>query len=83
MKPREAADKTVKIWDAYTGDIIRTLEGHTEGISDVAWSSDSEFLASASDDKTIRIRSLDDVSQTVHVTMPLSEHTYRRRQIEY
>lgn len=31
------------------------MHGHTEGISDVAWSPDSDLLASASDDKTIRI----------------------------
>jgi COMPASS component SWD3 len=35
-----------------------TLEGHTQGISDVAWSSDSQNLCSASDDRTIRIWSL-------------------------
>lgn len=35
-----------------------TLEGHTQGISDIAWSSDSQNLCSASDDRTIRIWSL-------------------------
>lgn len=39
-----------------------TLEGHTQGISDVAWSSDSQNLCSASDDRTIRIWSLATVS---------------------
>jgi WD40 repeat protein len=51
----QAADKFIKIWDTYTGDIIKTLHGHSEGISDVAWSSEGDFLASASDDKTVRI----------------------------
>jgi WD40 repeat protein len=51
----QAADKLIKIWDTYTGDIIKTLHGHSEGISDVAWSSEADFLASASDDKTVRI----------------------------
>lgn len=40
-----------------------TLEGHTQGISDVAWSSDSQNLCSASDDRTIRIWSLATVSE--------------------
>lgn len=62
LSPRKAADKHIKLWDAYAGQIIRTLEGHSEGISDVAWSNDSEYLASASDDKTIRIWKPDTVS---------------------
>ena len=55
MQRSQAADKLIKIWDTYTGDIIKTLHGHLEGISDVAWSSEGDFLASASDDKTVRI----------------------------
>ena len=55
MQRFQAADKLIKIWDTYTGDIIKTLHGHSEGISDVAWSSEGDFLASASDDKTVRI----------------------------
>lgn len=34
--------------------------GHTEGISDVSWSVDGEYLASASDDKTIIVWSFED-----------------------
>jgi COMPASS component SWD3 len=45
----------IKIWSSTTGQIIRTLEGHSQGLSDVAWAGDSKHLASASDDKTIRI----------------------------
>ena len=57
----KGADKVVKIWDVVHGELIQTLEGHTEGISDIAWSHDGEFLASASDDKTICIWSIEEV----------------------
>ena len=56
---KEAADKLVKLWNAYTGEIIRTFDGHKEGVSDIAWSTDGEYLASASDDKTIIVWSLE------------------------
>ena len=58
---REAADKLIKLWDAYSGELVHTFEGHTEGISDIAWASDGEYLASASDDKTIMIWSIESV----------------------
>lgn len=31
-------DKTVIIWDAATGDKVSELEGHSEGVTSVAWS---------------------------------------------
>jgi len=53
--PFIGAEKVVKIWNPENGEFIRDLSGHTQGLSDIAWSSDSAFLASASDDTTIRI----------------------------
>ena len=49
------AEKVVKIWSPETGEFLRDLTGHTQGLSDIAWSSNSVYLASASDDTTIRI----------------------------
>ncbi|KAF8633968.1 hypothetical protein AX15_001146 [Amanita polypyramis BW_CC] len=59
MVASSAADKLIKLWDVYTGQIIRTFIGHRQGISDIAWSADSEYLASASDDKTVAVWSLE------------------------
>ncbi|KAJ9064838.1 WD repeat-containing protein 5, variant 2 [Entomophthora muscae] len=50
-----AADGLVIIWDPLSGKCVKVLEGHTLGLSDVAWASDSLSLCSASDDKTLRI----------------------------
>jgi WD40 repeat protein len=48
-------DKTIRIWDAETGECERVLEGHTDDISSVVFSHDSKKVASGSDDETIRI----------------------------
>jgi COMPASS component SWD3 len=57
-----AADLVVKIWSPVTGKIIRNLNGHTKGNSDCSWSSDSVYLATASDDTTIRVWDVNSVS---------------------
>lgn len=45
----------IKIWDARTGQLSQTLEGHLAGISTIAWSPDSRMIASGADDKIIRL----------------------------
>ena len=49
-------DKTIRVWDAETGDLLRPpLEGHEDFVNSVAFSPDGEYIVSASDDLTIRM----------------------------
>ena len=48
-------DRTVKIWDAATGECLQTLEGHSESVYSAAFSHDSKQAASASGERTVKI----------------------------
>lgn len=48
-------DKTVKLWDAATGQELLTLKGHRSFVTSVAFSSDGKRLVSASNDDTIKL----------------------------
>jgi len=48
-----SGDGTVRIWDAETGVVQRTLEGHLDSVSSVAFSRDGRRLASCSYDSTV------------------------------
>ena len=50
-----SADKTVKLWNAASGECIRTLSGHENWVWSVVYSPDGEQLASGSDDKTVKL----------------------------
>jgi WD40 repeat protein len=48
-------DYTIKLWDARTGQELRTLRGHKYSVTSVAFFADGQILASASADKTIKL----------------------------
>ena len=50
-----SGDNTVKLWDARSGDLLRTLAGHKWIVHSVAFAPDGNTLASGSGDRTIKI----------------------------
>jgi len=45
----------VQLWDAATGALLQTLEGHTENVTSVAFSPDGKQVVSGSGDQTVRL----------------------------
>jgi WD40 repeat protein len=50
-----SADKSIKIWDIYTGKEINNLLGHTSSVNYLTISPDGQKLYSASADKSIKV----------------------------
>lgn len=49
-------DKSIKIWDCYSGQCVLTLTGHDNWIRDICVvNASGKFLLSVSDDKTLRV----------------------------
>ena len=53
--PPPATTRTVRIWDPHTGQTRHTLTGHTDWVQALAVAPDGTWLASAGDDRTVRI----------------------------
>lgn len=60
-------DKTIVLRDVITGDVIRTLTGHTEAVFGLAFSKNSRTLLSAGFDDTLRLWSVDNVDKPIVV----------------
>ncbi|HLP46637.1 MAG TPA: hypothetical protein VK469_11845, partial [Candidatus Kapabacteria bacterium] len=47
-------DSSIKEWDARTGECVKTLVGHSDGVYSAVYSGDGKKILSASGDKTIK-----------------------------
>ena len=54
-----SADRSIKLWDAQTGKLLKTLQGHRSWVWGITISPDSKFLASGSYDHTIKLWDLE------------------------
>jgi RNA polymerase sigma factor (sigma-70 family) len=61
----DSYDSAIRLWDAASGEEVRTCRGHTGAIMSLAWSADSRTLLSSSfwDDPTIRLWDVDSGKQ--------------------
>ena len=50
-----SSDHSIKIWNAESGELINTLNGHTGSVNSVCFSSDNERIISGSGDRSIKI----------------------------
>ncbi|MFM9963051.1 MAG: protein kinase domain-containing protein [Planctomycetaceae bacterium] len=48
-------DKTLKVWDAQTGELVLTLNGHSKFVFCVSFSPDGKRIVSGSLDKTLKV----------------------------
>jgi len=65
-------DRTLKLWNAETGEELTTLKGHTKGVNDCAFSPDGSKIISASDDYTLKLWD----TETGKELLTLKGHTY-------
>ena len=66
-----SGDKTLKVWDLVTGQVLATLEGHTEDVETLAVTPDGLRAVSGSEDKTLKVWDL----VTGQVLATLEGHT--------
>lgn len=63
-------DGTARVWDAWTGDCLATLIGHSGRLNSVSTSSDGRTIVTCSDDQTARVWETCDYTCIGYVSVP-------------
>ena len=48
-------DRTAKLWDAHSGALLHSFDGHTDWVKSCAFSADGQHILTASDDQTAKL----------------------------
>ena len=68
----------INLWDVNTGEIRKTLAGHTEAVYSTAFSPDGQTLASGSKDGTVRLWDVNTGESKITIEPPADTNTITR-----
>ena len=66
-------DAPIQVWDAVTGEVLSTLEGHSKAVNSVCMSSDGTKIVSGSDDKTVKVNMCIYIAVKIIIVISITE----------